>query len=476
MAGAATARRMEGGRPMASRSRGRARVEPVLVGSDGQTRTGLPGSASPGAAAQREEGAPPVILPLPEPAATVPAPAVVISAAAMDDHAAGAAVAIAPERTVSTCPMPARRLSLSVIASIALHGAAAAAFVWLGLKAPAPISAGEEGIAVEMVVAADTGSASQQDTASGREEAVNPTIASEVRQAVEAPPAETPPEMAALDPSPVPTDEPPVAQPDPLTMAERLVDQLPPPPMPEPLAVAERSVEPPPVESPAPPVPEQAATPPQPAAPVQAEAPAEANQLAELQTTPPQPVLPPPPAPALRPATPPPAVRREAVRQPPTRREAPVTRDQTRPTRQAAATPQPERPARAARQAASAAAQAERGDGAGQRNRQQSDANGTTGAATTAAVAAWRQRVLAHLARFKVYPDHARDAGIRGRAAVSFTLTANGAVSSVSIATSSGAAVLDQATLAMVRRAQPFPPNPAGSPASFTAGINYSLY
>ena len=169
MAGAATARRMEGGRPMASRSRGRARVEPVLLGSDGQTRTGLPGSASPGAAAQRGEGAPPVILPLPEPAAAVPAPAVVISAAAMDDHAAGAAVAIAPERAISTCPMPARRLSLSVIASIALHGAAATAFVWLGLKAPAPISAGEEGIAVEMVVAADTGSASQQDTASGRE-------------------------------------------------------------------------------------------------------------------------------------------------------------------------------------------------------------------------------------------------------------------------------------------------------------------
>ncbi len=164
------------------------------------------------------------------------------------------------------------------------------------------------------------------------------------------------------------------------------------------------------------------------------------------------------------------------MRPPPTRREAPAARERTRPTRQAALTSQPERETRTARQAEARASRAERGEGAGQRNRQPSDANGATGAATTAAVAQWRQRVLAHLARFKVYPESARDAGIRGRAAVSFTLTASGSVSSVSIATSSGAAVLDQATLAMVRRAQPFPPNPAGSPASFTAGINYSLY
>ncbi|MCZ8315299.1 TonB family protein [Phreatobacter sp.] len=412
---------------------------------------------------------------MPDLAAATLSPPVEIPPAVVDDHAAVAAAAITPERAVSACPMPARRLSLSVIASIALHGAAAAAFVWLGLKAPAPISAGKEGIAVEVVVSADTGAASRQDAASGREEAVSSAIDSEARQAVEAPPTQTPPEMAVLDPAPVPTDDPPVAQPDPLTMAERLVDQLPPPPMPETLALAERPVEAAAVETPSPPAPEQVAMPPQPAAPVQVEAPVEASQLAELQTAAPQPVLPPTPAPALRAVTPPPA-RREAVRLPPTRREAPVTRQPVRPTRQAAATPQPDRPARAARQAESSAAQSERGEGAGQRNRQQSDANGTTGAATTAAVAAWRQRVLAHLARFKVYPDHARDAGIRGRAAVSFTLSASGSVSSVAIATSSGAAVLDQATLAMVRRAQPFPPNPAGSPASFTAGINYSLY
>ncbi|MGQ3356077.1 MAG: energy transducer TonB, partial [Phreatobacter sp.] len=122
------------------------------------------------------------------------------------------------------------------------------------------------------------------------------------------------------------------------------------------------------------------------------------------------------------------------------------------------------------------ASAAERGEGAGQRNRQESNATGSTGASTVAAVAAWRQRVLAHLARHKVYPESARERGIRGRTGIAFTLTANGSVASVSIASSSGAPILDQATLTMVRRAQPFPPNPAGGSASFTAGINYSLY
>jgi protein TonB len=369
--------------------------------------------------------------------------------------------------------MPARRLSLSIIASIALHGAAAAAFVWLGLKAPAPISAGEEGIPVELVVAADTGAAAREEAASGKEETQAPSSDSEARQAVEAPPAEAPPDMAALESVPVPTDAPASAQPDPLTDAERIVDQLPTPPMPETLAVAEAPVEPPPVETQSLAAPVTA--PAEPPAPQQVEAEAVTPQMADLQAAPAQPVVPPTPAPVIQPP-PPPVIRQEAARKLPTRRDAPTARERSRPTRQAAVTSQPERPARAVRQAESRASRAERGEGADQRNRRPSDAQGASGAATTAAVAQWRQRVLAHLARYKVYPESARDAGIRGRAAVAFTLTAGGSVSSVAIATSSGAAVLDQATLSMVRRAQPFPPNPAGSPASFTAGINYSLY
>lgn len=105
---------------------------------------------------------------------------------------------------------------------------------------------------------------------------------------------------------------------------------------------------------------------------------------------------------------------------------------------------------------------------------------GRGGAAATdgvAEVASWRARVLAHLARHKTYPDWARDQGVEGRASVAFTLDRSGQVTSVSLAGSSGSTILDQATLAMVRRATPFPPMPDGGPVSmsFTAAIRYDL-
>jgi protein TonB len=97
--------------------------------------------------------------------------------------------------------------------------------------------------------------------------------------------------------------------------------------------------------------------------------------------------------------------------------------------------------------------------------------------AGTAPVANWRSRVLAHLARHKSYPESARDDGIEGRASVAFTLTRTGQVTSVSLAGSSGSAILDRAALAMVRRAEPFPAMPDGGPASmsFTAAIRFDL-
>jgi periplasmic protein TonB len=102
---------------------------------------------------------------------------------------------------------------------------------------------------------------------------------------------------------------------------------------------------------------------------------------------------------------------------------------------------------------------------------------GAAASAGTAEIANYRSRILAHLARYKTYPESAQDAGIQGRATVSFTITRTGGVTSASLAGSSGAGVLDQATLAMVRRAQPFPAMPPGGPASmsFTAVIRYDL-
>jgi protein TonB len=78
-----------------------------------------------------------------------------------------------------------------------------------------------------------------------------------------------------------------------------------------------------------------------------------------------------------------------------------------------------------------------------------------------ALVSSYQAQVLAHLQRFRSYPEAARSRGITGVAAVRFALGRNGQVLSLSLARGSGASVLDEAALAMVRRASPFPPFPA---------------
>ncbi len=88
-------------------------------------------------------------------------------------------------------------------------------------------------------------------------------------------------------------------------------------------------------------------------------------------------------------------------------------------------------------------------------------ASAASAGALAAALASYRQMVAAHLQRFKQYPPAAKAAGQQGTARVSFTLSRSGGVMSVSLGGSSGHAALDAETLAMVRRAQPFPAFPA---------------
>ena len=68
--------------------------------------------------------------------------------------------------------------------------------------------------------------------------------------------------------------------------------------------------------------------------------------------------------------------------------------------------------------------------------------------------AAHRSKVWSALARAKPR------AGARGSATVTFSIGANGALRGARIAKSSGNAKVDQAALATVRRAGPFPPPP----------------
>jgi len=98
----------------------------------------------------------------------------------------------------------------------------------------------------------------------------------------------------------------------------------------------------------------------------------------------------------------------------------------------------------------------------------------TAGVAAAAALASYNQLVAAHLQRFKQYPP----GGEQGTSRLSFTLGRGGQVLSSRLAGSSGHASLDGETLAMVRRAQPFPPMPPElkqASMSFTVPIRFSM-
>jgi protein TonB len=100
------------------------------------------------------------------------------------------------------------------------------------------------------------------------------------------------------------------------------------------------------------------------------------------------------------------------------------------------------------------------------------------GAASAAALASYNQLVAAHLQRFKQYPSGARAAGEQGTSRLSFTLGRSGQVLGSRLAGSSGHPALDGETLAMIRRAQPFPPMPPElkqASMSFSVPVQFSI-
>ncbi len=105
-------------------------------------------------------------------------------------------------------------------------------------------------------------------------------------------------------------------------------------------------------------------------------------------------------------------------------------------------------------------------------------ASAVSSGASAAAVASYKQLVAAHLQRFKQYPPGAKAAGQQGTARVSFTLGRGGQVLSASLGGSSGHSALDSETLAMVRRAQPFPqfpPDVTLGSMSFSAPVAFYI-
>jgi periplasmic protein TonB len=100
------------------------------------------------------------------------------------------------------------------------------------------------------------------------------------------------------------------------------------------------------------------------------------------------------------------------------------------------------------------------------------------GATSAAALASYNQLVAAHLQRFKQYPSGARAAGEQGTSRLSFTLSRSGQVLGSRLAGSSGHPALDGETLAMIRRAQPFPAMPPElkqASMSFSIPVQFSI-
>ena len=102
-------------------------------------------------------------------------------------------------------------------------------------------------------------------------------------------------------------------------------------------------------------------------------------------------------------------------------------------------------------------------------------AAGGSGQTAVASLANYDGQVSAHLRRYQQYPAAARSSGATGSGSVTFSFTASGSVTSVRIAKSTGAAVLDQEILAMVRRASPFPPAPDGRSQTFTVPLTFTM-
>jgi protein TonB len=243
-------------------------------------------------------------------------------------------------------------------------------------------------------------------------------------------------EVEAKTPSPAP--EPPAAEPE----------RQDPIPAPEP--------------APAPPEPERAEVPPAPIeAPVEAAAEDDAVKLSVVEPKPETPAEPATPT-SVTPIVGRPDPREQEEPKQDTSRDARTVVDRAR-TRSA-----PSAPSVAASPARRAAARAPGPGG----SLGQIDIGGA------ALISSYQARVLAHLSRFRTFPPEARSRGITGMAAVRFALAPNGRVLAASLARRSGAAILDAAALAMVRRASPFPPFPAGlkrSRLEFAAPVRFDL-
>lgn len=191
----------------------------------------------------------------------------------------------------------------------------------------------------------------------------------------------------------------------------------------------------------------------------------------------------PPQVPPPSPLSAPPAVLPEAVLPPPADRPRARPRD-LRPA-EAPPPPQPdpkpdskparEKPPKAEAEAQAAAPQKARTRAASQAAPREAPRTGGAAAGGGGqADADWRARVIAHLMRLKRYPPAASRRGDVGRVVIVLTIDPAGNVTGVRLKASSGSEILDQAALALARRASPLPAPPPGALLSIIAPVDYA--
>ena len=99
--------------------------------------------------------------------------------------------------------------------------------------------------------------------------------------------------------------------------------------------------------------------------------------------------------------------------------------------------------------------------------------------ARKAAKLTWQNRLLSHLARYKRYPEDARRRGLQGINSLRLVINRQGQLTAFALASPSGSASLDRATLQLIRRAQPLPAPPPelfdDEQLEVIAPISYSL-
>jgi periplasmic protein TonB len=99
-------------------------------------------------------------------------------------------------------------------------------------------------------------------------------------------------------------------------------------------------------------------------------------------------------------------------------------------------------------------------------------------ARASASVATWRSQIVAILERNKRYPAKARDRDQQGQGAVlAFSIDIQGHLLTSRIVKSSGSAALDAEMMALVQRAQPYPPAPPEEAGrEMTLPFNFTIH